>query len=163
MYSLSPAYLNMTRDQQSNFRNVLKSFYKSALYDAEEFEEFESGLKKINSDKYSEETVLNLTKYISSYIKKHDDQFNKFLFQSKSLKTTSKILAVLFAKDTYLAKDLKQGGRQNFINFIELTIAEALTQDNSLKVALQFEKQETMKSIREMQYFRHFAPDQLLR
>ena len=94
MYSLSPAYLHMTRDQQDHFRNVLKSFYRSALYDTEEFEEFDSGLKKINSDKYSEETILNLTKYISSYIKKHDDQFNKFLFSDKSLKTTSTILAI---------------------------------------------------------------------
>lgn len=163
MYALSPSYLGMTREQQDNFRDVLKSFYKVALYDIEEFEEFDSGFRKINTNNVDDKLIENLTNYISNYVNQKNEFTNTQSFTKKQLKNTSKILAVIISKDSNLLKKLKQGGRHNFINYVELTIAENLAKDNSLKVILQYEKQETMKSARQIQYYRYNSPDQILR
>lgn len=163
MYALNHSYIGMSSNQQQYFRNALKSFYKSALYDTQEFEEFESGYKKIWNNKQNPELIENLANYISSYINNHDEIISRGLFAQKHLKQTSLFLAALILREKDMLKNVKQGGRHNFINYVELSIAESVAKDNNLKKILQFEKQETLKSIREMQHYRYNAPDQLLR
>lgn len=165
MYPISHKYLGMkSSTQQDLFRETLKQFYKVALYDTQEYEEFESGLRKLSLDKKDEHTLINLSSYISKFISiKNPSVKKQSLFKSTKTTDASNVIAALLLNNNDFLKDLKQGGRHNFINYVELSIAEVLTKDNSLKVLFQYQKQETMKSVREMQYFRHVAPDQLLR
>ena len=60
------------------------------------------------------------------------DSSNKSINSIFNHKATnaSYILASLILRDKDFLKDLKQGGRHNFINYVELSMAEVLTTDN---------------------------------
>lgn len=159
MYAIAPHYLGMTNNQQADFRLILKSFYKSALYSVEDFEAFNSEIKKIGSSDHH--TALeNISKYISKYITSKDENVKK---RNKNLEITSKLLAGLAIKEKNIFNELKQGGRHNFVNYVELSIAELNSDNYTVRCLLKEAKYSTLKSVREMQYFRHNAPDQLLR
>lgn len=162
MYIVSQSMLNMTSDEKENFRKVLKSFYKYALYDTEEFETFTSEYNKRKNNKNVNEQINNISYYISEYIKKNDSSLNSFRLR-KILNKTSNILAICMVKNSSLLENVKQGGKHNFVYYIELLLAESLTKDNSVKILLQAEQYETLKNIRQMQYYRYNPPDQLFR
>lgn len=169
MIQINPKMIHMTQDEKQLFNEMLQSFYKSALYDDEEFEEFNSGFQKINRTTLIEdfENLKNLSEYIKTFICKNNNFENKKgIFKNaefKLLDKTSKILSILLIKKPDLLKDFKQGGSSNFSRYICFTLAEKLEKDYTVKILLKSELQEILKSAKQIQYFRHNPPDQLFK
>lgn len=155
MIKIMPSQVYMTQTQHIAFNILLNDFYKHTLYDNEKFNTFNQQLNKIVNNK---EYVNNITNLIYSHLKSISN-----ISDNNYIMFTSKILSNLICRETNMLEKLKIGGKNNFSYYVELSIIESTTKDSILRTIVKNEKLDTLKSVRQMQYFNETAIDQLLR
>ena len=144
MYQLNSFLTCMTEDQINQMEDILKFFYNFSLRSNKENIFLTSGFNMIQKqNKSKKEKFESYSVFIEEYIK----TFAQNLYEPDMIKSTSKFIAACILKEPNFLQTFKQGGVDNFVYYIKLSIFESLNRDYTMGLLIKLEKCETIKKI----------------
>lgn len=150
--------LKMNELDKSIFESILKKFYKSYLYNKEDYDEFVNELNNLNNTKSLDKSnIIKISKYIYEIIERAEPNFPSLL-----LEKASEVIACAYLTNNKIFEMSFEGGMNNFTNYIETFIASNTTNNSKEVLLYKEELYSIIKKMEENRHFIHNPPDQIL-
>lgn len=160
MFNVDLTTYGIDQIDKKPFKEILALFYVQVLCQKEHYDDFCKLLKTVmEKDVPTKTKQSNLQKLIKCTI-----------MQSPACKKprhlvnlASKAIAHAYNLNNNIFKNAFEGGKYNFSYYVELIIAKIKPADLETEFLLEDEINNVIKDMQELRYFRHNAPDQLLK